>query len=51
VNFIREVHTYSWDEKKAQQTGKEEPIKVGDHSQDALRYFVYTILPKWRISG
>jgi PBSX family phage terminase large subunit len=50
-NFYREVHSYSWNEKKAQDTGVEAPIKVGDHSQDALRYFVYTVLPKWRIAG
>lgn len=51
VNFLREVHAYAWDEKRAQTTGIEAPIKVGDHAMDALRYYVYTVLPKWRIAG
>lgn len=49
INLIREMHSYAWDEKAAQSTGDEKPIKVADHACDALRYYVYTMLPKWRI--
>ncbi|MDQ0202490.1 PBSX family phage terminase large subunit [Pectinatus haikarae] len=47
ANFIREGHSYAWDEKAAQH-GEEKPIKIYDHAMDAIRYFVKTILPKWR---
>ncbi len=47
VNFIREAHSYAWDEKAAQH-GDEKPIKQNDHAMDAIRYFTKTVLPKWR---
>ena len=33
---------------KAAKRGEEKPIKEYDHGCDALRYFINTILPKWR---
>lgn len=47
ANFIREVHSYVWDEIAAKH-GEEKPIKMNDHAMDAIRYFIKTILPKWR---
>lgn len=38
---IDEFGTYSWD-KKASERGEDAPIKVNDHSMDAVRYFVKT---------
>ena len=38
---IDEFGTYSWD-KKASEKGEDAPIKVNDHSMDAVRYFVKT---------
>lgn len=46
-NLIREIHSYVWDEKAAKR-GEEKPLKENDHACDALRYFIKTILPKWR---
>ena len=45
ANMVYEFPVYSWDEKKSL-AGKEEPLKESDHSMDALRYFVNTILFK-----
>ena len=42
-----EMQSYVWDEKAAQR-GEEKPVKQLDHGVDALRYFVNTVLPKWR---
>lgn len=36
-NLIKEIHTYSWDE-KAQARGVDQVVKTNDHSCDALRY-------------
>lgn len=47
-NTRRELSNYVWDE-KAVQRGEEKPLKVNDHTCDALRYFCKTMLPKWRI--
>lgn len=44
--LIDEMGTYAWDEKAAER-GEEKPIKVADHSCDALRYYVNS-LPTWR---
>jgi PBSX family phage terminase large subunit len=44
---VKELSGYAWDEQAAK-TGDEKPIKVADHSVDALRYFVNTALGKWR---
>lgn len=42
-----EMQSYVWDEKAAER-GEEKPVKQLDHGCDALRYYCYTILPKWR---
>lgn len=47
-NTIKELSSYSWDDKKSL-VGKEEPIKANDHSCDALRYFVNTRVGTWRV--
>lgn len=44
--LIDEMGTYLWDEKAAQH-GVEKPVKVSDHSCDAIRYRV-NALPDWR---
>ena len=43
VNTIKEMQSYRWD-KKAAQNGKEQPVKEADHGVDALRYFCKTII-------
>lgn len=45
--LIRELQSYVWDSKAAV-LGVEKPVKALDHGPDALRYFVNTVLPKWR---
>lgn len=55
--IFKEFASYIWDE-KAGKRGEDKPIKDHDHTMDALRYFVYTIIshnkvakitnkPKW----
>ncbi|WP_328691403.1 PBSX family phage terminase large subunit [Streptomyces phaeochromogenes] len=46
-NLIEELPGYSWDEKAAL-AGEDKPVKVNDHSCDALRYAVYTTAKLWR---
>lgn len=46
--LIGELQSYVWDTKAAQHLGLERPVKQQDHGPDALRYYVNTILPKWR---
>ena len=36
-----------WDSKKAEEKGIDEPIKLDDHSVDALRYALMTSRPLW----
>lgn len=43
-----EMRSYVWDDKAAER-GEEKPMKQKDHGPDALRYYCYTKLPKWRI--
>lgn len=43
-----EMQSYVWDD-KATEHGEEKPVKQLDHGPDALRYYVKTILPSWRI--
>ena len=43
-----EMQSYVWDDKAAER-GDEKPVKQLDHGPDALRYYVKTILPSWRI--
>lgn len=49
TNMRTEFSSYMWDEKAAQNQGKEQPLKQKDHSMDALRYLVNTIIKKWRL--
>lgn len=44
--IFEEFGTYSWDSKKAENLGKEVPLKQDDHCLDAFRYFVETIVFK-----
>ena len=46
--LIGELQSYAWDTKAARQLGVERPVKQQDHGPDALRYYVNTVLPKWR---
>lgn len=48
VGLRSEMQSYAWDD-KAVARGEEKPVKQMDHGADALRYFVKTILPSWRI--
>lgn len=45
--LLDEIGGYSWDPKAAEK-GKDEPIKVADHSLDALRYAIRTTESIWR---
>lgn len=47
-NFLKERSSYLWDE-KAVQRGEEKPLKQQDHSMDAIRYFVKTIIKPRRL--
>ena len=47
AGLIREFSGYSWDDKAAQK-GEDKPIKVNDHSLDALRYAITTSQHMWR---
>lgn len=42
-----EMQSYAWDD-KASERGEEKPVKQLDHGPDALRYYCFTVLPKWR---
>jgi PBSX family phage terminase large subunit len=46
--LILEMRSYLWNE-KLDGNGKERPLKEGDHGPDALRYFVKTKMPAWRV--
>lgn len=48
--LISEMQSYVWDDKAAERGG-EKPVKQKDHGPDALRYYCYTVLPKWRIGA
>lgn len=44
VNTIREIESYVWDPKAAKK-GYDEPLKLDDHTTDALRYAIFTHKP------
>jgi hypothetical protein len=44
--LIKEAPAYAWDPKKTE-AGFDEPLKVGDHSMDALRYIVRSTKQRW----
>ena len=46
-NLIREMGTYEYDPKSIE-SGKEKPIKVDDHCEDALRYLIMGLWDKIR---
>jgi PBSX family phage terminase large subunit len=45
---VQEMQSYAWDA-KAVQHGEEKPLKSHDHGPDALRYFVKSEVPYWRL--
>ena len=45
--LISEIPGYSWDDKAAKK-GEDKPLKVADHSLDALRYAVVSTETVWR---
>lgn len=47
TELIREIPGYVWDT-KATLKGEDKPIKVADHSCDALRYAAFTTRSLWR---
>ncbi|WP_291280019.1 PBSX family phage terminase large subunit [Galactobacter sp.] len=46
TNLIREMPSYSWDDKAAEK-GEDKPVKVADHSIDAARYCCVTTETFW----
>ena len=48
-NGVREMQTYAWADKKAETSGREQPLKLHDHFPDAIRYVVKTRIPDWRL--
>ncbi len=49
--LVHEMTAYVWDDKAIQQTGKERPLKMADHTCDALRYFVNTVVRTRRLAN
>ena len=49
VNLLKELPAYCWNPKRSDK-GIEEPIKKNDHACDALRYYVKTKIPAWRLT-
>lgn len=45
--LTEELPAYSWDD-EATAKGEDKPLKVADHSVDALRYGIHTTEPLWR---
>jgi len=45
--FVDEAPGYSWDEKAAEK-GEDAPVKVADHSLDAVRYALATTRALWQ---
>jgi PBSX family phage terminase large subunit len=50
TNLRKELYAYAWDAKKAEERGKEEPLKQSDHLCDALRYYIKTKIRRWRLA-
>lgn len=50
-NTIRELKSYVWDDKALVNSGKEKPLKVNDHTADALRYGIMTMIRPRRIAN
>jgi len=49
-NFLSEIHGYIWDD-KARMRGDEKPLKQQDHAMDAIRYYIATMVAKYRTVG
>lgn len=49
--LVKEMQSYAWDEKAIQNGGREKPIKVNDHSVDALRYYCQTVIRSRRLAN
>lgn len=47
TGLLDELPGYVWDEKAAER-GEDKPMKVNDHSVDALRYVVHSTAYEWR---
>lgn len=47
TGLLSELPGYSWDP-KATKRGEDKPLKVDDHSADALRYVVHSTAHEWR---
>lgn len=47
TGLIEEMPGYVWDEKAAEK-GEDKPVKIADHSVDALRYAVHSTAHEWR---
>ncbi|MFJ6935700.1 PBSX family phage terminase large subunit [Streptomyces sp. NPDC101132] len=45
--LLGELPGYAWDEKAAER-GEDKPLKVADHSADALRYALHSTAHEWR---
>lgn len=48
TGLLEELPGYVWDEKAAADKGEDKPIKLNDHSCDALRYVVHSTAHEWR---
>lgn len=48
--LLGEMRSYVWDDKGGR-AGRGKAVKQKDHGPDALRYYCYTVLPKWRIGA
>lgn len=46
---VKEMQTYAWADKRAETTGREQPLKLHDHFPDAVRYIVQTRIADWRL--
>ncbi|MFJ9657605.1 PBSX family phage terminase large subunit [Streptomyces griseoflavus] len=47
TGLLGELPGYAWDEKAAER-GEDKPLKVNDHSADALRYALHSTAHEWR---
>lgn len=47
AGLVRELPGYAWDD-KATEKGEDKPMKINDHSVDALRYALHTSAYDWR---
>jgi len=47
----KELTSYVWDDKWIQKGGKERPVKINDHTCDALRYLVRTVIHPRRLTA